>query len=102
MTEPEQPAPPSPAGVQQRVLRLWRPWFPISLVALFAGFGGPQRLVPLFQAVIVIAATVPLVRGLRLLDAAGLPDHRAAQLRRLMWLLAAPLYLVVVALFFRP
>lgn len=97
-----QPAPQSGTEVQQRVLRLWRPWFPVSLVALFAGFGGPQRLVPLFQAVILLAATVPLVRGLRLLDGAGLPPHQTAKLRRLMLLLAAPLYLVVVALFFRP
>lgn len=92
----------TPAGVQQRVLRLWRPWFPVSLLALFGGFGAPHRWVPLFQALIVLTATVPLVRGLRLLDGAGLPAHRATQLRRLMWLLAGPLYLVVVALFFRP
>jgi hypothetical protein len=101
VVDPDQPAQP-PAGPQQRLLRLWRAWFPVALVALFAGFGGPQRLVPLCQVVIVVAATVPLVRGLRLVDGAGLPPHRVSQLRRMLWLLAAPLYLVVVALFFRP
>ena len=100
--EPEPPRAPSPASVQQQMLRLWRPWFPVALVALFGGFGAPHRLVPLFQVLIVVAATVPLVRGMRLLDGAGLPPPRLAQLRRLLWLLAVPLYLVVVALFFRP
>jgi hypothetical protein len=100
--EPEPPQAPAPAAVQQRMLRLWRPWFPVSLLALFGGFGAPHRLVPLFQVLIVVTATVPLVRGMRLLDGADLSPARLAQLRRLMWLLAAPLYLVVVALFFRP
>jgi hypothetical protein len=79
---------------------MWRIWQPIALLALFAAFGGPSRLVPICQLVIVVAATVPLVRGLRLVDVAGLRDPAGGQLRRLLWALSVPLYLVVVALFF--
>ena len=87
-------------GPRQQILRMWRIWQPVALLALFAAFGGPRGWVPMFQVVIVVAATLPLVRGLRLVDAAQGSVHETAQLRRLLWLLSAPLYLVVVGLLF--
>ena len=85
---------------RQQILRMWRIWQPVALIALFAGFGGPPNWVPLFQIVIVVAATLPLVRGLRLVNRAGPAEPAADRLRRLLWALSVPLYLVVVALFF--
>jgi hypothetical protein len=91
---------PAPAVPDPRIKELttmiisaWVPWDILAMITLVAAFVSPQIWVLPCAVTMIALATVPLVHVLRRIDATGIDHRTAAPLRRLIWSLAAGIYL---------